>query len=314
MPGRDFALPAASAAGLLRQLNEAVHAAEAQHGVLWSEASLRFGEESDRRTGLGSGGDMLGPEGAQMYGLLKNLPLNGYERSFKMQPGRLLPERFLLGIRRDALLPEQFAEIVDRLCIPAPFRAALAAAMPRTSFLHFGHEAGDGGSVRKVYQEFIPGGVEPDLLYLGYKWDPADPTRRMVSRYRLLHGLGRDGMRARIGAVHGACAEDMLATTAIVDLALARSSEDALLYVEVSEEGNPRLSYDINLYAAGLRIADVATIIGAKAARLGILPGAWEAQLGRMRGARIGHVSGGTGRDGQSFLTVYWLPRTAPAS
>lgn len=302
-----LSMPAEASAALLRELRDVLGDHEARHGTAWSVHDRKLGAECDRRTGLGGDGEALGEHGAGMYRLLKNLPLNGFERSFKMQPGRLLTERFLLGIRRDLLGPEHIERIVDGLGLPQAFRAAFAAALSQTNFLHFGHEGGPEGSVRKLYQEFRQDEASAGpLLYTGYKWDPADASKHSVTQYRLQRDMGVDAMCARVAALLPGRAEIAAIASGLVRDAAARCEESGPLYVEVSEQGNPRLSCDINLYAAELALGQIEAALKQAAACFGIPHATLHALTGAMPEARLGHISTGTGRDGQPFMTVYY--------
>lgn len=300
-------MPAHAAAALAVRLHALIAAHEEEHGTAWSEQDDLYGDLCDRCTGLGAGEELLGEHGLRMYKLLKNLPLNGYERSFKMQPGRLLTERYLLGIRRDLLIPAQLGEILAHLDLPEVFRGAFLAGLPHTSFLHFGHEAGPDGVVRKLYQEFTQDGKAPEgLLFAGYKWDPARPGRQVLTRYRPQSGMNLDAILASIATLLEGHAEMAAVTGMIVSHAATRCTASDLCYVEVSEDGNARLSCDINLYAAELRLADVMPLVRAAARLSGIGEEKVDGYLAGRREALLGHVSCGVGRDGAPFLTVYY--------
>ncbi|HEY4541032.1 MAG TPA: hypothetical protein VIG66_01500 [Noviherbaspirillum sp.] len=293
----------------MHKLRDTLAAHAEIHGASWSEHDAVCGSETDRRTGLHPGREALGAPGARMYRLLKNLPLNGYERSFKFLPGRLLTERFLLGIHRERLGQQQLLEILDGLDVPDEFRTRFMADLPRTRFLHFGHEAGSEGVVRKVYQEYEQAegtSGSGSLLYTGYKWDPEQPQRRALSHYRLLRGLTLEQMLKRVTSLHADRHTLAAAARTIVTAAGTRCPATSLLYLDVSEEDNPRLSCDINLYAADMALHELAPLLEQAAACFGIAPAILDAYLATLPGAKLGHVSTGCGRDGLPFLTIYY--------
>jgi hypothetical protein len=91
----------------------------------------------------------------------------------------------------------------------------------------------------------------------------------------------------------------------IVLLGARRSPSASLLYLEVSEPGNPRQSFDINLYKTGLDVAAVAAPLQQAARCLVVPPEQLDSQLQRLGPCRLGHLSSGLDRHGQPFLTVY---------
>lgn len=307
-PARAFALPARTAALMLHTLQAEMADHEARHGTSWSPQDASLGAEADRRTGLGHGGDLLGAHGADLYRLLKNLPLNGYERSFKLQPGRVLTERFLLGIRLDRLTPAQLNEIIDRMGLPAAWRPAFLAGLADTRFLHFGHEAAPDGTVRKLYQEHAQEGEQNPgtLLYTGYKWEPAQPERRALSQYRAQRGLDIEEMVKRLNDLLPGQRALAAAGAGMLRQAAARCEPRALLYLDVGEEGNSRHSCDINLYAADLTLAEVEPALHDAASGLGISRQQLDAAIAQRQEAQLGHISAGIGRDGAPFMTVYY--------
>jgi hypothetical protein len=78
-----------------------------------------------------------------------------------------------------------------------------------------------------------------------------------------------------------------------------------MLYLEVSEEGNPRSSFDVNLYKSGLAVADVGAQLRPAAAHFELAAETIEAQLERLGACPLGHISSGPDRKGNQFLSVY---------
>lgn len=240
----------------------------------------------------------------------------GREDSFKLTRQQLIPDRVLIGIQRASLpVPVMFA-IASELGMPAACEAVLAPHLAQANVVLFGIEDRAGGSVCKLYLEFWEqvrqevlrtGACTPRLLHLSVKWDSARPDHHEVARY-LCHPLlsAGDAMR-RMARVYPPDAplrscDDALA---IVRRGVERNPAVSLLYLEASESGNPRCSFDINLYKTGLLIADAAPELRQAADRFGIEAGAIEAQLKQLGTCRLGHLSGGTDRHGGEFLSVY---------
>ena len=90
-------------------------------------------------------------------------------------------------------------------------------------------------------------------------------------------------------------------------LAAGRIRQDnSFVYVNAVEEGNPRNSFDLNFYKAGLRVGDLYPMLSVLCERYAI-PRSQLDELNAEAGSRpFGHLSGGIGRDGQDFLTVYY--------
>jgi hypothetical protein len=92
----------------------------------------------------------------------------------------------------------------------------------------------------------------------------------------------------------------------MLDLAGSRTRPGELLYVEVSEEGNPRDSFDINVYPADLQMAEIYPLLINTARHFSIDLEQFEELYEAVKTQKFGHVSGGTDRDGKDFLTVYF--------
>ena len=93
---------------------------------------------------------------------------------------------------------------------------------------------------------------------------------------------------------------------AILDLASARIPHHDILYLEVSEEDNPRRSFDINVYRAGLQVGELYPILLKAWQHYSIPAERWHDLYGRVASKAFGHLSGGIDRGGKDFLTVYY--------
>jgi hypothetical protein len=88
--------------------------------------------------------------------------------------------------------------------------------------------------------------------------------------------------------------------------AAARTDARHLFLMAVDEPGNPRRSYDINVYRAELHLRDIADLVGAAATELAVPQPQVRALLERSGALALGHLSAGRGRDGEEFVTVYY--------
>jgi hypothetical protein len=76
--------------------------------------------------------------------------------------------------------------------------------------------------------------------------------------------------------------------------------------MEVAEPDNPRRSYDINVYPAELHLRDIADLVTAVAMEFAIPGPAVQALLERTGALGVGHLAGGSGRNGAEFVTIYY--------
>lgn len=240
----------------------------------------------------------------------------GREDSFKLTHQQLIPSRVLIGIDIALLPAATMFELALDLGMPAECRGVLTPYLPHANLVLFGVEDRPGGSVCKLYLEFWEqvrqevlrtGSMTPRLLHLGVKWDEARPGRHEVARYTCFPRLSAaDAMRrmARLypQAPAANCSE---AALGIVRRSLQRNPAASLLYLEVSEDANPRCSFDINLYKTGLRVADAGPELRQAARQLDVSIDALEQQLQSLGHCLLGHLSGGTDRYGGEFLSVY---------
>ena len=240
----------------------------------------------------------------------------GREDAFKMTRQRLLQDRILIGIEATRLPARTFFEIALELGMPAPCMELLRPRLAQANAFFFGIEDRAAGSVCKVYLEFWDqvraqvrrtGARTPLLLHLGVKWDSARPGRHELAHYTCHPLLGVPEVLRRMAAIYppddAPSARD--ATLDIVRKGHRQNPAASLLYIEVSESDNPRRSFDVNLYKTGLRVADAAPELRRAAAHFELATGLIDAPLQRLGPRPLGHLSGGTDRHGEEFLSVY---------
>jgi hypothetical protein len=93
-----------------------------------------------------------------------------------------------------------------------------------------------------------------------------------------------------------------------------RTSPRDIQYLEVTEEGNPRKSFDVNIYKSGLLLQDLHEDL-LRALRLCAIPRSrFEPFYQRIKTERVGHLAGGVDRDNRDFLTVYFGVRNIHSS
>lgn len=245
----------------------------------------------------------------------------GLERSFKFIQRIFLTRRLLLGFRRDTLPPGGTSGLVD-ICMaagmPEDHLAAFQEHLAEATIVLFGFEQEGEQSTFRAYLEFghrfrnglskAPKLLEPFTIHMGYKWDPDDPTRKATTRYTCFPGLSSEAMLERIRTVYGYrdSTDPLAVAEAILDCARRKGPEDAFLYFEAEEENHPRLSFDLNLYSANLRMNELLPFLSDICTLYGIPFQDVYAWYEPVQGAVFGHLTGGLDRNGRDFMTVYF--------
>ena len=262
-------------------------------------------------------GDDDAPEGARpLLRMVRDLDVGfGFEKSFKLSPGSVLADRMILGVRTRLTDAKSLLGICREIGMPEAHLALFEKSLPDANTAGFGFEGSPQGGMFKVYLEFwerlrqrVATTTEPDLLFLGFKWDARDSSRSALARYTCYPLLSIEGILQRLDALYEDRGDSpsLQTTREIIALAARRIGNDSFVYVEAAEEGNPRKSFDINFYKAGLQVADLQPALSALWQHYAIpgKPGeGLPAQIGEYP---FGHLSGGLGRDGRDFLTVYY--------
>ena len=242
----------------------------------------------------------------------------GYERSFKMLPGMLLANRYLLGVDLKNLGFEQLRSICQRLNMPEEFFTSLSEQLPSANLVFLGFEDNPPTGMYKVYLEFWeqvksevqskPASLEPRLLHLGFKWNVADNTQRTISRYLCYPLLSTEGILQRMTDVYAdrvECASLEIATE-IVAFAASRSEPDSFIYLEVIEGDSLRSSFDINLYSAMLPLSSIKPALIRLRDHFAIPTDTFD-RLDRLTCDKLlGHLSGGISQQGEEFVTIYY--------
>ncbi len=243
----------------------------------------------------------------------------GLERSLKIVPGALMEDRFLISLHRSALgeaAVDTLLQMGGALGAPADFAAAIAAAQADADIIHFGYEGGQQQPIYKIYLEYASrvrraqaqNAPDPVLLHLAYKWMPDVPGQRTVTRYTWIPCRSRAALAERLATIVPAeeapralrCALELLSRST------ARTDSRNLALLEVAEPDNPRRSYDLNVYRAQLHLHDIADLVASVAPDFAVPQPQVLALLDRSGALDLGHLSGGLGRDGREFVTIYY--------
>ena len=128
-----------------------------------------------------------------------------------------------------------------------------------------------------------------------------------LSHYYWYHDLTLPDLLARLARIYDDPARDESLAVArnIAQHAVERVGSDRVRYLEVVEEGNPRRSFDLNLYPAGLTVGDLLPQLSSIVANFGIATGSAASLLEQVSPQVVGHLAGGIHRAGEDFFTVY---------
>lgn len=257
-----------------------------------------------------------------LFQIIKGLDVEaGFERSFKVINGALLNKRFLLGVSKDAIgrsADERIIEACVLMGMPEALMDTFKQYLHQGNYVHFGFEQNGKSSIYKVYLEFFEEitkeiekesrSPEPLLLHLGLKWDVMEPALQSLTRYTWYPWISSQEIMQRISHIlepdRGAAA--IQAAEQIMSLARSRVPERDILYLEVTEEGNPRRSFDINVYRANLALAEMYPVLSMLCRRHSIPFDIFHSLYGGIKRKRFGHLAAGVDRAGKSFFTVYY--------
>ena len=229
----------------------------------------------------------------------------------RLAPGAVLPDRFLISLSKDSLgrgAMQVVINIAKRLSAPQDFLDAIVQHLSSARFVHFGFEQEQSAGLYKVYLEsqLAPAASssgKPVLLHRAFKWDVDRPDRRVVTQYVWHPGLSAGAIEGRLAEIYQALPQPLEIARGILHLAAARA---AVRYLEVTEDGNPRRSFDLNLYDCGLQLHDINEHVQGMCRCYGIQPAQIEPLYRRMEWAALGHLAGGIHRQGGDFFTIYY--------
>lgn len=241
----------------------------------------------------------------------------GRERSAKLTRGRLDLERFLLSFHKSAFGPDperSVMRLAADLAMPAELVETASGLLPQADVVHLGFEAGRDAPLFKLYLEYSAAyragaeaayrGRQSILVHQAFKWAAVSPGAQAISLYHALPVQTAAEIAEALRSIGGGVALDI--ALALLERAVLRVPAEALLLMRVEEPGNPRRSFDLNLYPAELTVRDLGPLFDALAVGFE-LPAEAIARLRAAMGEGVlGHVSGGIGRDAEPFLTLYF--------
>lgn len=255
----------------------------------------------------------------QPFRLVEELGLPcGYEKSFKLAPRYFSANRYLLGIDRRNLDESGLTRIFERMLMPEPLVDNCRDRLADANLLLLGFEESEKDCIYKIYLEFwdqvsmalqrASEPCRPRTLFLGYKWSAFDNRKSVVSEYVYHPRLALDDMIARLEQLNRTEDADPTFDVAreLVQLAARLADSESFIYLEVGEAGTQRSSFDINLYRASLSLQQLRPQLERLLNHYQIERGRLDEVYARAGDRQLGHLSGGTGRDGQPFFSVYY--------
>jgi hypothetical protein len=299
-------------------LDRAVRDHEAQYGPQTPEPGNAASSSIESKSAPAGGAADGGPVIEQVDSLDIQY---GFERSFKMVEQTLLENRFLLGFKKKRIQGDAHGRILDicrQLGMPERLLVSYRERLPDANYLHFGFEENETTCLFKAYLEFYekfeeqarrhPGPPGPFLMHLGFKWDARDPGRQAITSYVWHPLLSVEEIAARVSEIlpprrFGKISE--IAKQIVAFVARILHPHD-ILYLEVTEEDNPRRSFDINMYRANLAVGALVPFLEAACLHYGISLEKFQDLYEGIKTKRFGHISGGIGREGKDFFTVYY--------
>ena len=235
------------------------------------------------------------------------------EKSFRICHGTLDTDRFLLTLNKRYIRnrPNQTVMGVCRaLQMPEDLLAGLGKQLAIARFVHFGYERRGDAELYKVYLEFsMPQRVnsDPRLLYVAFKWDCQHSERQVETKYHWFPRLSGEQIQRRITRLYDRPDGHALEQVgSIIRLAEERNPETPFRYLEVTEAGNQRRSFDLNLYDAELRMKDLTNPLAGIARHHQIPEGEFKQLFDTIQREPIGHLAGGMHREGVDFFNVYY--------
>jgi hypothetical protein len=304
---------------LAEALSEVIRQYESRYGVIQDASSAARTKEASCPQAPGTEGEKQKAD--FLFQLVKRLNAeSGFERSFKIVNGALLNNRWLLGINKSAIrnADDRLMQTCSLMGMPKNLLDIFRHHLAQANYVHFGLEQDEKATIYKVYLEFfgtikreIEGSRQrpgPALLHLGLKWDVSDLARQSLTRYTWHPWLSSDEIVQRVSSIleSGQAEAARAAAERLVSVALARIPARDILYLEVTEDGNPRRSFDINVYRANLQVTELYTLLSMLSRRHSIPFDTFHSLYHGIKTQRFGHLAAGVDRKGNSFFTTYY--------
>jgi hypothetical protein len=244
-----------------------------------------------------------------------------FERSFKVSGNDLLGNRFLMAVNKNRMPEAKRHGVITGICrqlgMPAELLEAFEKNLPEADTVNFGFEENRRDCVYKIYLDFLskwkkeaagtPRECDPFVMFFGYKWDSRDPGKRALTRYVWYPSISFEQIKENFSEIFQSQKhlEPLQIAKDLMDMVSKKTTHDNVYYLDVTEENNPRKSFDLNVYKAGLRLKQLYPLLARTIRHYSISAEAFHALYNPIRTKAFGHLSGGIGRAGKDFLTVY---------
>ncbi|MFV2031370.1 MAG: hypothetical protein ACC663_02645 [Gammaproteobacteria bacterium] len=258
------------------------------------------------------------------FSLVEKLKLKcGYEKSFKLTDQHLLRNRYLLGIDKAELDHDKLSFICNQMGMPKKFVENFFTNISDANLILLGFEEGDGDCTYKIYLEYwdkirknmkrAQPPYEPVTLFLGYKWSVFDNSQSALTNYVYYPMITVDEIIKRMCNLNTLDEDEATFEVArnIITHSAKRVNNRPFIYLEASEGNNPRKSFDINLYRAGINLRNIYPFLKQLCRHYSVRIDELDKLYSRVDSRVLGHLSGGIDRDGKGFLTVYYETEAA---
>jgi hypothetical protein len=197
----------------------------------------------------------------------------------------------------------------------------MLAIKKHANLLLLGFDLNNEKPIYKVYLEYwdqilaqLPydrRSEQAQLMHRGFKWECLEPTKFNITDYHFLPLDTKLDVERQVSQSFAHASSNCLqAAQSIIDKAYERlaSSHSAskFTFLQVSEAGNDRNSFDINLYPANLTVGNIEAEVLELANHLQIDKDLVTRLMDLTRNKTLGHISSGQGRDGQEYFCVYY--------
>jgi hypothetical protein len=253
-----------------------------------------------------------------IFHLLENV--NGelsFEASFKMAHKKLLKNRFILGIEKETNTEEMLLHICKQMDMPDEYLEICTKKISDANMLYFGFEGTENSCSYKVYLDFWDkitnelhsksNKLEPVILGLGFKWNPLNNGQGRISTYTCYPLISVKIILQKLSSIYDHHPNTLQIINSLINYTASKMMNDSsFIYIEMSEENNGRISFDINLYKANLQIKEIYPFLCQICQHYSISIETFNLLYEKINTKIFGHLSGGIDREGKDFLTIYY--------
>jgi len=249
-----------------------------------------------------------------LHELVTQLNIEGFEKSFKLTHGSLFEQRALIGVTQISQYRRAIFNICHLLNMPEEHLQLFREYFSNANRAYFGYEETPNACTHKVYLEFWDYHAskkgsphDPFMLYLGFKWD-VTTNNNTLTRYTLYPEISSKNILEKIDSIYPnhSNAQALSIAKKIITTASKKTNARSLKYLEVTEDNNPRKSFDINLYEAGLRTRDIYAELIAMQKYYQLNATKFHEFYNSIKRQDFGHLSGGIDKLNNDFMTFYY--------